>query len=393
MANETIGLTGDTAAACSPVHDTAPEGEVLEGMALCLSGGGYRAMLFHLGSLWRRNELGILAKLKRISSVSGGSITSGRLGLQWSQMDWQNGVARDFVARVVDPIRKLARVTLDEKSVFGGILTPGKSISDLVAGGYRKHLYGDATLQSLPDDSNGKAPRFVINATSVQSGVLVRMSRNYIADYRVGTYPNPTIPLALAVAASSAFPPVLSPARVKLPAGALQNQPGTDLHHAPYTTELILTDGGVYDNLGLETVWKRYRTVLVSDGGGQFDAEPKPGSNWATHALRINTLIDSQVRALRKRQVVGSFEREERKGSYWRTRADITKYPAPQTLPCPLDRTMALAATATRLKKMDDKLQEQLINWGYAIADAAIRSFVEPEHAAPSNFPYPASKV
>ena len=64
------GLTGDTAAACSPVLDTGPE-KLDPGMALCLSGGGYRAMLFHLGTLWRLNELGILSQIKRISSVSG----------------------------------------------------------------------------------------------------------------------------------------------------------------------------------------------------------------------------------------------------------------------------------------------------------------------------------
>ena len=31
-------------------------------LALCLSGGGYRAMLFHLGSLWKLNEWGYLPK-------------------------------------------------------------------------------------------------------------------------------------------------------------------------------------------------------------------------------------------------------------------------------------------------------------------------------------------
>ena len=56
------------------------------GMALCLSGGGYRAMLFHLGTLWRLNELGLLKGLKRISSVSGGSITARMLGLAWKNL-------------------------------------------------------------------------------------------------------------------------------------------------------------------------------------------------------------------------------------------------------------------------------------------------------------------
>src|SRR4030095_10893384 len=56
----------------------APE----KGIGLCFSGGGYRAMLFHLGALWRLNEWGYLPKLTRISSVSGGSITAGGVRLQ-----------------------------------------------------------------------------------------------------------------------------------------------------------------------------------------------------------------------------------------------------------------------------------------------------------------------
>src|SRR5437762_13674298 len=61
------------------------------GMALCLSGGGYRAMLFHLGTLWRLNELGLLKGLKKISSVSGGSITAGVLGLAWKNLTFDAG--------------------------------------------------------------------------------------------------------------------------------------------------------------------------------------------------------------------------------------------------------------------------------------------------------------
>ena len=52
------------------------------GIGLAFSGGGFRATLFHLGSLWRLNELGYLPKLDRISSVSGGSITAGRLAVR-----------------------------------------------------------------------------------------------------------------------------------------------------------------------------------------------------------------------------------------------------------------------------------------------------------------------
>ena len=49
--------------------------------ALALSGGGFRATLFHCGALLRLNELGYLTKISRISSVSGGSIASGMLAV------------------------------------------------------------------------------------------------------------------------------------------------------------------------------------------------------------------------------------------------------------------------------------------------------------------------
>ena len=178
-----------------------------EGMALCLSGGGYRAMMFHTGALWRLHEIGYLPKLVRISSVSGGSIIAGLLGLKWTRLAFgAQGASMVFEAEIVQPIRALASRTIDEGAILGGILLPG-TISDKVTEAYRKYLFGKATLQDLPPDP----PRFVINATSVQTGALFRFSRPFAADYRVGTIPKTTIEHAVAVAASSAFPPVLSP--------------------------------------------------------------------------------------------------------------------------------------------------------------------------------------
>jgi NTE family protein len=168
---------------------------------------------------------------------------------------------------------------------------------------------------------------------------------------------------------------------------------GLDLQHPPFTTDVVLTDGGVYDNLGLETVWKRYRTVLVSDGGGQLEAEGEPESDWLRHTYRVLSIIDGQVRSLRKRQVIGSFVAGERNGTYWGTYSDISKYGAPDTLPAPIEKTLALAKTPTRLEKMDRTLQERLINWGFAICDAAMRKHVYSSLPAPDDFPYPTSGV
>jgi NTE family protein len=349
-------------------------------------------MLFHLGALWRLNELGYLPKLARVSSVSGGSITAGLLGFKWVKLAFGgNGVGAAFDQEVVQPIRALASKTIDEGAIVAGIFTPG-SIADKVTDAYRTHLFDKATLQDLPPDP----PRFVINATNVQSGALFRFSRPFLADYRIGVMKNPKVELAVAVAASSAFPPVLSPLKIEFAASAWEPPSGQnpeDLHREPFLTDVVLTDGGVYDNLGLETAWKRYRTILVSNGGGKMQAEDEPKGDWARHAIRINEIIDNQVRSQRVRQVVGSFEAGERNGTYWGIRTGIAEYGLPNALPCPLDQTLALAATKTRLKRLESVVQERLINWGYAICDVAMRKWVEPGATPPTGFPYPSSGV
>src|SRR5215213_11258744 len=291
---------------------SAPAGGPSPGIALCLSGGGYRAMIFHVGALLRLNQLGFLKKLARVSSVSGGSLTAGVLALAWKNLSFNdNGVAGNLEELLTRPITRLANNTIDQGSIIKGILMPRSSISDEVTQAYRDHLFGKATLQDLPADSEG--PRFVINATNVQTKVLWRFSRPYMGDYRVGLVHNPTTELAVAVAASSAFPPFLSPAELELQTSDFdQNTPGVILKDEVYRTNVVLTDGGVYDNLGLETAWKSYDTILVSDGGGAVDDETDPERDWARHSYRILNLIDNQVRSLRKRQVIDSYKQSVR---------------------------------------------------------------------------------
>jgi len=379
----------------SPVRDLdtgSPHKKPVPGIALCLSGGGYRAMLFHVGSLWRLNEAGLLKKLDRISSVSGGSITAGVLGMNWSKLDFdEKGVAREFVAQVVEPIRTLAGITIDFPSVVKGLTTPDKKISDEVVAFYAKHLFGDATLQDLPDN-----PSFIINATNVQSGDLWRFTKPRMTDYRVGQVTHPCIPLSVAVAASSAFPPFLSPMTLEFDHAIWTSRTGKeDLKCSPFTTNIVLTDGGVYDNLGLEAVWKLHDTILVSDGGAGLDAEPEPWQDWAMHFYRIVNIIGNQVSDLRKRQVVGSFVNKWRKGAYWGIRSNINHYKLKSALKCPFEKTMDLANISTRLATLDSVTQERLINWGYAVCDAALRKHIDKAHHVPrpDGFVYPNAKV
>jgi NTE family protein len=373
----------------------------ISGIGLCLSGGGYRATLFHLGALWRLNQAGYLPKIDRISSVSGGSIIAGVLGLNWEELDFdQHGVATRFYTAILEPIRAICSRTIDAGAILGGALGPG-SIGEKVISAYRKFIYGDATLQDLPDK-----PRFVINATNVQSGALWRFMKPYMCDYRVGKVENPEVLLAVAVAASTAFPPFLSPLKLELDEADFMPASGQDLQYAPFTTDIFLSDGGVYDNLGLETVWKKYDTVLVSDGGGKMQPEAEPKLDWARHTYRTLNLIDNQVRSLRKRRLIESyklrnqlrsqgvepaddlFQRVTRNGTYWGIRSDIKKYTLDDVLDCPEQKTLELANTPTRMKRLDANLQEKLINWGYAICDAALRRHVDSGLPAPTEFPY-----
>jgi NTE family protein len=368
-----------------------------DGIGLCLSGGGYRAMLFHVGALWRLNEAAILSQLKRVSSVSGGSITAGWLGLQWDKLNFagNKGVGANFQKVIADPIRNLAHRTIDAESIISGVLLPG-SVADKVTNAYEKYLFGDAKLANLPDCSQNRAPHFILNSTNVQTGSLWRFSRPYMGDYQVGLIRNPDLSLATAVAASSAFPPVLSPLSLDVDPAEFDPKTAGKLCGKPYNDEVVLSDGGVYDNMGLETVWKNYKTVLVSDAGMKMAPDPEPKGDWARHSMRILNMIDNQVRSLRKRQLIDSYDRKDRSGTYWGIRScfgDYNRKPPPMA-----DRLgianfdpTTLATIPTRLKRMADEQQELLINWGYAIADAGLR-----KHGAgagsvadPVGLPYP----
>lgn len=385
---ETLGGPADFQQPGSPVRwlpTDDPTGSSLDpGAALCLSGGGYRAMVFHVGVLWRLNEAGMLPGLRRISSVSGGSLTAGVLAMNWSRLDFdRDRVAAGFVPHLVEPVRSIAREHIDVTAVLGGLVSPFSSISDRVVKAYRDHLFGTTTLQDLPDE-----PRFVFNATNLESGVLMRLSKVYLADYRVGRVLHPNLPLAVAVAASSAFPPFLSPCTVDLTHEEWVTDPGNDLAKPAFREEISLSDGGVYDNLGIETAWKQYRTILVSDAGGQLGADATPPPDWGRHLLRVLHVIDSQVRALRKRQVVGAFRTAERTGMYVGIRSELSDFPLPDPIPTDPDVTRRLASIATRLDALDDDQQEMLVNWGYAVCDAGLRSHVR-QDLPPGVLPYP----
>ncbi len=205
-------------------------------VGLSLSGGGFRATLFHLGAIRRLNEFEILPKLTTVSSVSGGSILN---------------------------------------------LTFGKLLGNIPA-----------------------APRHIFCSTDLAYGVNWMFKKVQCGDYQVGFQDTPADWfVSTAVAASSCFPPVFKPLNLnlnptKLTGGKIPASPQRD----KCIREVTFSDGGVYDNLGLEPIWKDHEIVLSSDGGALFPVGGDNGFAWEIG--RFISIPENQALALRRRWLI-----------------------------------------------------------------------------------------
>lgn len=128
----------------------------------------------------------------------------------------------------------------------------------------------------------------------------------------------------------------------------------------------------------------------MSDAGAPFSPERDPGTAWHAQALRAMDVATNQARALRKRALIDDFTRKTQTGTYWGIGTEIGKYTLPDALPVPVAKTQALAGLRTRLNPFSDEEQGELINWGYAVCDAAMRRHVLTDPVPPPAWPLPA---
>lgn len=375
---------------------------------LALSGGGFRATLFHLGALWRLNELGKLSQMQRITSVSGGSIISAYLGFCWNKLNFDsNRVAKNFQEVMESPIREITNQHIDIGAALFGKLFLGHPGIFLKAC-YRKHLFGNATLQSLPTSKKG--PEFIIYATNIQSGVSFWFSQKKIGDYRIGYQSKPEISLATAVAASSSFPPFLSPLVIKpglerwtkprktneAAISESQNAKKSfgDLFDNPkFREKIYLSDGGVYDNMGLEAVWKKYDPIFASAAGAPMATPANPWFeklSWLLHTSRVWGISVEQNRSLRRRMLMTKYTVENLGGAYWNIASQIKNYKLANAIIEDTKITRSMAHLGTQLRPFKSKEVGHLINWGYALADTAVRKYVTKQ--PPGNWAWPDPK-
>ena len=244
-------------------------------LGLALSGGGFRATLYHLGVIRYLRDAGALREVSDIASVSGGSILAAHLVLNW---DKYTGDEDDFSAaasEIIDFVQFDIRNHIVRRlpliyslKMFGKLarremnyLSPNAVLEKY----YRELLYGDTCLYELPD-----LPRLHILATNVSDGVLSVFNKNglYIqrrnndGGFEFEHIRGQMATLPRVVGASSAFPGFFPPVEI--------SAEDLGVREGQFPTESF-TDGGVYDNLGtrafswLENEVGAFDRVLVSD--------------------------------------------------------------------------------------------------------------------------------
>ncbi|MEM1276155.1 MAG: patatin-like phospholipase family protein [Pseudomonadota bacterium] len=347
-------------------------------VGLSMSGGGYRATLFHAGVVIRLNEWGLLPKIDRISSVSGGSITAGILATAWSKLVFNDdGIATNLKEHFTDRVIEATKLNIDVKTGFAGFV-PFVSAGNFLAGTYDKRIFNHMLLRDLPEH-----PKFIFNATNLQTGGLFRFTRDYVADWRALYMTDHFHTVGQAVAASSAFPPVLSPVRLALNGidKTLENPEYKPRFDNPeLRTEPVLVDGGVYDNLGLESIWKHCGVLISSYSGWNYGPTAKSMTRLDKQTLAVAytflaASIDWRERVLYKlANNILSDDLPERVSAYWTAETDIDDFDVPpgwRPDPSVFEKTRN---TSTRLKGLWREEQIPVVQAGYAYADAGIRA-------------------
>lgn len=298
---------------------SGPDREPFIGLAL--SGGGARAMAFHLGCMRALHDRGILDKVKVMSTVSGGSV----IGACWAYRD---GSFEDFDRMVVSVLRRglqwdivreaflsrqaprilatlvvtgglsfllaLVRFLLSRARRWAGVPTgPVERLLTRVGGrlpiwgslttafeaALERRLFGKLTVAEV----QRTGLTVIVNASDLKTGTAFRFGSARSGGWRYGSIVGDTPTVAKAVAASAAFPILLPPLIETF-----------EFEHKGRTKRetVSLTDGGVYDNLGVavlepgrpdDAIFRHPVTHLISlnAGAGQFVGSENRHFWWA----------------------------------------------------------------------------------------------------------------
>lgn len=321
-------------------NDASVESVLTGKIGLALSGGGFRASLYHIGVLACLAEQDTLRQIEVISCVSGGSIIGAHYYLEVRKLlenkhddvinaqdyiDIVKRIEKEFLAGVktnirtrifTNPIASLKMMFTPSYSRTNrlGELYEDKLFSKVVGNKEKKPLYfNKLTIKPKGEVENfapknhnwkrkAKAPILILNATSLNTGHNWQFTATWMgeppagidteidANYRLRRLYYPDAPIKLqnirlgdAVAASSGVPGVFEPLELS----------GL---YPDITVQLV--DGGVYDNQGTAGLLDQNCDVmLVSDASGQMSVEDQPNTGVLAVPLRTSGILQTRVRS------------------------------------------------------------------------------------------------
>jgi len=269
-------------------------------LGLSLSGGGYRAAAFHLGTLRTLHQLNILDKVDVMSTISGGSITGACYCLSDKDFDAfmnemeQSLTTKNVITYVLTSPRTIPMYLVVLALLASLVYLPFTAYawvsvfvlafvialivkfqfrifpaSKIIEKAYEKFFYHHATLSSLSDNK----PLLAIGSTNIQTCRPFTFSKRKMEDSTY-TYRNPPIlfkqedfPLARAVMASSCVPFAFTPISID-----------KEFYKDPEQYKDInpkLVDGGVYDNQGIQKLtqagnYYECDIIITSDAGNKL---------------------------------------------------------------------------------------------------------------------------
>lgn len=230
-------------------------------IGLALSGGGSRAMAFHLGCMRALQDLGLLERVGALSTISGGSV----IGAYYAYTPEKS--FEEFDADICRFLREGFHWKIAESMAHPDNFIPGlyscllshaqdaivffsktpprfpryRSRTDV----FENILHRDVFRKLSMTSARRPGLDVVIGACELRTGTAFRFGTARSGGYRHGALVSNEVPLSFAVAASAAYP-------IFLP--AFDRELEFERKGTRQTARVSLTDGGVYDNLGIQVL-------------------------------------------------------------------------------------------------------------------------------------------
>ena len=358
-------------------------------IGIALSGGGIRAMVFHLGFFKWLAKQSLFEQVRLVSSVSGASLCIGMIYAH-NNLEWPT--SEQYLTKVLPSIEKALLYDLQLSAIRKLIISPrfwNKKVN-IIAKALEQKWGVHGKLSSLTGD-----PKWHINCTTFETGKRFVFSRERMGDYSIGHVEKPSIPLSEVMAASSGFPIFIGP-YVLEPREYSWTPPEHLGKNGMLSSckRLHLWDGGVYDNFGLESVFKPDNCGTLTEGINYIivsNASPSIGLQFRRigpslkNTKRLLDISMDQVAALRSRSVMDYIKRTGQ-GMYIKIGNCAKKISKAskcsdelkmQLINCclPHDQVNRAVEYSTTLRKPSKANYQMLLRHGYEVADCTYQCY------------------